>query len=57
MDNFLQYFDMGKYAIYVYPSFAMTFLLMLLEPLLLHFKHQKIIQRLKRMQRINRSSL
>ncbi len=56
MDNLLQSLDMGRYAVYVWPSFGMTLFLMLLEPLLLHFKYKKIIQRLKRIQRMQRSS-
>lgn len=52
MDSILQTLDMGRYAQYVWPCFGMTFLLMIIEPLLLRYRQKSIIQRLKRIQRM-----
>lgn len=50
MDEIRQALDMGKYAIYVWPAFAMTFLVMLIEPLILKLRRKKILRQLWRLQ-------
>jgi len=47
-----EFFNMGGYALYVWGSFGATFLVILLEPLLVWRRHQSILQRIRRMVRL-----
>lgn len=47
------FFEMGGYALYIWPAFGVTALLMVLEPLLLRRRKASIIRRIQRMMRIN----
>jgi heme exporter protein D len=47
------FFEMGGYALYVWPSFGVTLLLMVLEPILLGRRKRAIIRRIQRLIRIN----
>ncbi|HEB96066.1 MAG TPA: heme exporter protein CcmD [Sedimenticola thiotaurini] len=47
-----EFFEMGGYALYVWGSFGATFLLMAVEPILVRRRHQAILQRIRRMIRL-----
>jgi len=47
-----EFFDMGGYALYVWGSFGATFLVIVLEPLLVRHRHRAIVQRIRRMIRL-----
>jgi len=47
-----EFFNMGGYALYVWGSFGATFLVILLEPLLVRHRHRSILQRIRRMVRL-----
>jgi heme exporter protein D len=47
-----EFFDMGGYALYVWGSFGVTALLMVLEPLLLRQRRRAILKRIARMARM-----
>ncbi len=47
-----EFFDMGGYALYVWGSFGVTALFMVIEPLLLRQRRWDILQRIARMARI-----
>ncbi len=51
MDKILEALDMGRYAQYVWPAFGLTFLLMIIEPIMIRLRHKNIIRRLARMHR------
>ncbi len=46
-----EFFDMGGYALYVWGSFGVTALLMVVEPILLRSRRRVIGQRIVRMAR------
>ncbi len=48
-----EFFAMGGYALYVWGSFGATFLLMALEPILVRRRHQAVLQRIRRMIRMD----
>lgn len=50
--SWLDALDMGKYALYVWGSFGMTALCMILEPLLIRNTSRKIRQRIARLNRL-----
>jgi len=50
MKSFL---EMGGYALYVWPSFGVAALLMVLEPVLLGRRKALVVRRIKRMIRMN----
>jgi len=50
--SWLEALDMGKYALYVWGSFGMTALCMILEPLLVKNSSKKIRQRIARLNRL-----
>ena len=43
-----EFFAMGGYALYVWCSFCVCALVLLLEPLAVRARHKKIVQRLQR---------
>ena len=43
-----EFFAMGGYALYVWCSFGVCALVLLLEPLAVRARHKKIVQRLQR---------
>jgi heme exporter protein D len=47
------FFEMGGYALYVWPSFGVAALLMVLEPVLVNRRRATVIRRIKRMIRMN----
>ena len=47
-----EFFDMGGYALYVWGSFGMTALLMILEPVMLRGRRRSILKRISRMVRM-----
>ena len=47
-----EFFNMGGYALYVWGSFGATFLVILLEPLLVRQRHRSIVKRIQRMVRL-----
>jgi len=47
------FFEMGGYAIYVWPSFGIALLLMAIEPLLLRRRKTLAVKRIRRLQRMN----
>lgn len=47
------FFEMGGYALYVWPSFGVTAVLMALEPLLLRRRKASVVSRIRRMIRMN----
>jgi heme exporter protein D len=47
-----EFFDMGGYALYVWGSFGVTALLMVLEPILLRQRRRAILKRIARMARL-----
>ena len=49
MDEILNALDMGKYAQYVWPSFGMTFLVMLIEPIMIQLRRKTILRQLRRL--------
>jgi len=49
----ITFFEMGGYALYVWPSFGVTAVLMALEPLLLSRRKAFIVRRIQRMIRMN----
>ncbi len=46
-----EFFNMGGYALYVWGSFGMTALLMMIEPLLVRSKRKSTLQRVSRLVR------
>ncbi|PLY17068.1 MAG: heme exporter protein CcmD [Sedimenticola sp.] len=48
-----EFFDMGGYALYVWSSFGVTAVLMVIEPLLLRKRRQSVLQRISRIIRMN----
>lgn len=50
--NFLDKLDMGRYALYVWGSFGVTALCMILEPLLLRSQARRIRRRIARLNRL-----
>ncbi len=48
-----EFFHMGGYAFYVWGSFGVTMLLMVLEPLLVRGRRRAILKRIARMSRLN----
>ncbi|RTZ71529.1 MAG: heme exporter protein CcmD [Gammaproteobacteria bacterium] len=47
-----EFFNMGGYALYVWGSFGVTALLMIVEPLLVHQRRKAMVQRIRRMVRL-----
>ncbi len=52
-----EFFHMGGYALYVWGSFGVTALLMILEPILLHKRHQAAVRRVARIARMQRAEV
>lgn len=50
-----EFFHMGGYALYVWGSFGITALLMIIEPILLHKRHKAALQRVARIARMQRA--
>ena len=48
-----EFWHMGGYALYVWGSFGMTFLLLVMEPLLLNQRRRAIIRRVVRIKRMS----
>jgi heme exporter protein D len=48
-----EFFHMGGYAFYVWGSFGVTLLLMVVEPILLRGRRRAILKRIARMSRLN----
>lgn len=48
-----EFFHMGGYALYVWGSFGMMALLLLAEPIMVYQQRKSILQRLRRMARLN----
>lgn len=49
-----EFFSMGGYGLFIWPSFGITFLLMIGEVIYLRRQHRTILQRLSRMVRMNK---
>jgi heme exporter protein D len=47
-----EFFHMGGYALYVWASFGVTALLMLVEPILVRHRRRSILQRIARIVRM-----
>lgn len=47
------FFEMGGYALYVWPSFGIAALLMVLEPLLVRRHKRLVVRRIQRIIRMN----
>ncbi len=52
MSSILEKLDMGKYALYVWGSFGVTALCMILEPLLLRSRAARIQRQIARLNRL-----
>lgn len=50
-----EFFTMGGYGAYVWSSFALTVILLLLEVMAIRRKHQKVVQRIFRIQQLRAS--
>lgn len=48
-----EFFHMGGYAFYVWGSFGVTLLLLVIEPLLVQGRRRAILKRIARMSRLN----
>ena len=48
-----EFFDMGGYALYVWSSFGVTAVLMVIEPIMLRSRKQSVLQRISRIIRMN----
>ncbi len=48
-----EFLNMGGYAAYVWPSFGVTALLMVAEPILLHRRRADILRHIRRLLRMN----
>lgn len=53
MNDVIEFFEMGGYALYVWGSFVVTAILMVAEPILLRNRRAGLMRRLARMARIN----
>jgi len=51
-DRIAEFFHMGGYALYVWGSFGVTALLMIVEPWLVRRRHKAVVQRIRRMIRL-----
>ena len=49
----VEFFDMGGYALYVWGSFGVTALLMIIEPILARSRRRAVLQRVARIIRMN----
>ncbi len=49
----IEFLNMGGYAAYVWPSFGVTALLMVAEPLLLGRRRAEVLRRIRRLMRMN----
>jgi heme exporter protein D len=49
----IEFLKMGGYAAYVWPSFGVTALLMVVEPILLGRRKAEILRRIRRLIRMN----
>lgn len=47
-----EFFNMGGYALYVWGSFGVTALLMIVEPLMVRQRRKAVVQRIRRMVRL-----
>ncbi|WP_456374770.1 heme exporter protein CcmD [Thiolapillus sp.] len=47
-----EFFYMGGYALYVWGSFGVTALLMIVEPIMVHQRRKSVLQRISRLVRI-----
>jgi heme exporter protein D len=50
-----EFFHMGGYALYVWGSFGVTALFMIIEPILLQKRKKEAVQRVKRMIRMSQN--
>lgn len=53
MNQVIEFFEMGGYALYVWGSFGVTALLMIAEPIMLRNRRNELMRRLARMARVN----
>lgn len=53
MNQVIEFFEMGGYALYVWGSFGVTALLMIAEPIMLRNRRNELLRRLARMARVN----
>jgi heme exporter protein D len=53
MNEVIEFFEMGGYALYVWGSFGATALLMIAEPIMLRNRRNELMRRLARMARVN----
>ena len=49
----MEFLEMGGYAFYVWGSFLVALLLMVVEPIMVAVKHRTLMKRLSRMIRMN----
>ncbi|HHH39106.1 MAG TPA: heme exporter protein CcmD [Sedimenticola sp.] len=50
--SFSEFLDMGGYGLYVWGSFGVTALLMILEPILVYRRRRAVLQRVSRIVRM-----
>ncbi|MCP4993569.1 MAG: heme exporter protein CcmD [Gammaproteobacteria bacterium] len=48
-----EFFNMGGYALYVWGSFGVTALLMIIEPILVRNRRRAVLKRISRLVRMN----
>ncbi|MCP3666168.1 MAG: heme exporter protein CcmD [Gammaproteobacteria bacterium] len=48
-----EFFNMGGYALYVWGSFGVTALLMIIEPILVRNRRRAVLKRISRLVRVN----
>jgi heme exporter protein D len=53
MDKLVEFLNMGGYALYVWGSFGVTALLMIIEPILLLGRRRAVVRRMARIARMN----
>ena len=53
MNQVIEFFEMGGYALYVWGSFGVTALLMIAEPIMLRNRRNELLRRLARMARVH----
>ncbi|WP_456407486.1 heme exporter protein CcmD [Thiolapillus sp.] len=51
-DGITEFFAMGGYALYVWGSFGMTALLMIIEPIMVRQRRKAAVQRISRLVRL-----
>jgi heme exporter protein D len=53
MSSVAEFLDMGGYALYVWGSFGVTALLMVIEPFVVRGRRRSVLQRISRIVRMN----